>query len=82
MSRGGDSYWLRQCHGFWVETPGGRLGIIEDVLYEADLERASALAVRGGLFGQRVELVPVEDVDVIEPHRKRLTLDASASNRL
>jgi hypothetical protein len=72
----GDTYWLRYCHGFRVETPGGRLGVVEDVLYGADLERPSALAVRGGLFGQRVELVPVEKVDAIEPDRKRLTLTA------
>lgn len=82
MTQVGDSYWLRQCHGFRVETPGGRLGIVEDVLYGADLERPSALAVRGGLFGQRVELVPVENIDAIEPSRKRLTLGASAGHRL
>jgi uncharacterized protein YrrD len=76
VTQAGDSYWLRHCHGFRVETPGGRLGIVEDVLYGEDLERPTALAVRGGLFGQRVELVPVEKVDAIEPDRKRLTLTA------
>jgi hypothetical protein len=76
VTQAGESYWLRHCHGFRVETPGGRLGIVEDVLYGEDPERPTALAVRGGLFGQRVELVPVEKVEAIEPDRKRLTLTA------
>ena len=76
MTQADDSHWLRYCHGFRVETPDGRLGIVEDVLYGEDLQRPMALAVRGGLFGQRVELVPVEKVDAIEPDRKRLTLTA------
>jgi hypothetical protein len=76
VTQAGESYWLRHCHGFRVESPGGRLGIVEDVLYGEDPERPKALAVRGGLFGQRVELVPVEKVEAIEPDRKRLTLTA------
>jgi hypothetical protein len=67
---------LRHCHGFRVETPRGRLGVVEDVLY-GDGERPAALAVRGGLFGQRVELVPVENVASVEPRRKRLLLAAA-----
>ena len=69
-----DCYWLRHCHGFRVDTPRGRVGIVEDVLYGADHHRPSVLAVRGGLFGRRLELVPIEEVDTIDPRRKRLAL--------
>jgi hypothetical protein len=69
-----DGYWLRNCHGFRVETPRGRLGIVEDVLYGAEHDEPAALAVRGGILGQRREVIPVETVDSIEPSRKRLTL--------
>lgn len=72
----GDGYWLRHCHGFRVDSPRGRVGIVEDVLYGAERDRASALAVRGGLFGQRVELIPIEEVDTIAPRRKRIVLGA------
>ena len=46
-----DTYWIRNCHGFRVYSPRGRLGIVEDVLYGGDPDRPAALAVRGGLFG-------------------------------
>jgi hypothetical protein len=74
VTRPSDGYWLRHCHGFRVDTPRGRLGIVEDVLYGAVHDEPSALAVRGGVLGWRRELVPVETVDSIEPSRKRLTL--------
>jgi hypothetical protein len=69
-----DDYWTRNCHGFRVELARRRLGIVEDVLYGAEPGRPAALVVRGGVFGGRVELVPVEAVETIEPSRRRLTL--------
>lgn len=74
MTRVGNGYWLSHCHGFRVDSPRGRLGIVEDVLYGVEHDRPSALAVRGGLFGGRLELVPIETVHTVEPRRKRLTL--------
>lgn len=73
-----ERYWLRNCHGFRVDTPRRRLGIVEDVLYGSERDRPSALAVRGGVFGRRVELVPIEAVEVIEPRHERLALGRRA----
>jgi hypothetical protein len=73
----GDDYWLRYCHGFRVDSPRGRRGIVEDVLYGAEHDHPSALVVRGGLFGQRVELIPIETVDSVDPRRKLLTMHDS-----
>jgi hypothetical protein len=73
----GDDYWLRHCRGFRVHSRRGRRGIVEDVLYGAEHDHPSALVVRGGLFGQRLELIPIETVDSVEPSRKLLTLDDS-----
>jgi hypothetical protein len=76
----GDTYWLRDCHGFRVDSHGRRLGVVEDVLYGADIDKPSALAVRGGLFGGRLEIVPVESVAVISPRNKRIVIrDAQAA---
>jgi hypothetical protein len=69
-----DRYWTRNCHGFRVDVARRRLGIVEDVLYGAEPDRPAALVVRGGVLGGRVELVPVEAVETIEPSRRRLTL--------
>jgi hypothetical protein len=68
------AYWMRNCHGFRVDTPDGRLGIVEDVLYGEDPGRPAALAVRGGVFGARVEIVPTEDLEEIDPRRALVTL--------
>jgi hypothetical protein len=73
----GGGYWLRHCHGFRVDSPQGRRGIVEDVLYGAEHDHPSALAVRGGLCGQRLELIPIETLDSVDPRRKLLTLDDS-----
>jgi hypothetical protein len=62
------------CHGFRVDSPRRRLGIVEDVLYGIEPDRPTALAVRGGIFGSRVELVPIESVAAISPRLKRIRL--------
>jgi uncharacterized protein YrrD len=67
-----DPYWLGHCHGFRVDQNGRRLGVVEDVLYGAEPGRVSALAVRGGLFGTRLDLVPIEAVESIEARSKRI----------
>ena len=69
-----DTHWLRECHGFRVDWQGRRLGVVEDVLYGAELDRPAALAVRGGLFGGRLQIVPVEAVDEISPRSKRIAI--------
>ena len=73
----GEGYWLRHCHGFRVDSPAGRVGIVEDVLYGAELDRPSALAVRGGLFGRRLEVVEIEQVEAVQPRHKRVRLRRS-----
>ncbi|HSJ93086.1 MAG TPA: hypothetical protein VK896_03535 [Gaiellaceae bacterium] len=45
-------------------------------LSPADRERPSALAVRGGLFGTRVEIAPGEEVAHVIPRSKLLSLRA------
>jgi len=62
------------CHGFRVDSPHRRIGIVEDVLYGAETDRPAALAVRGGLFGNRIEVVPIESVATISPRLKRICL--------
>lgn len=70
--------WLRHCHGFRVDGPSGRLGIVEDVLYGDDAARPAALAVLAGVLGRRVEIVPVEDVAAVDPRRRRIALRQAA----
>jgi hypothetical protein len=70
------AYWLRRCHGFRVDSPEGRVGIVEDVLYGAEYDRPSALVVRTGLLRQRLQVVAMEEVDAVYPRLERVVLRA------
>lgn len=72
-----ERYWLSQCHGFRVHYGRRRIGIVEDVLLARGNGRPSALAVRGGLFGQRVALIPTEIVVEVTPRLKRVVVRGS-----
>jgi PRC-barrel domain len=67
------SDWLPSCHGFRVEAAGKRLGVVEDILY-GDGRIPAALLVRGGLWGTRTSIVPVENVTEVVPRSKRVVL--------
>ncbi len=67
-------YWLRNCQGFRVDGPTGKVGVVEDVLFGSDPAEPAALVVRAGLFGTRVEVVSVEDVADLDPQRTRMRL--------
>lgn len=67
-------YFLGHCEGYRVETPEGRIGFVERVLGEED--DPEALVVRGGLFGNQVERVPVASVVAVEPRAERIRIRA------
>jgi hypothetical protein len=69
-------YWLRQCEGFIVETPGGRVGIIEEIRYHSTADRPDYLVVRAGRIGRRQILIPVREIEEIIPRRQIVRLRA------
>lgn len=69
-------YWLRKCEGFTVETPGGRVGIVEEIRYHSTADRPDYLVVRAGRIGRRQILVPVREVEEIIPRQKIVRLRA------
>lgn len=71
------AYWLRHCQGFRVDSPDGRIGTVDDVRFETPPEEPQALAVRVGLFGKRLLIVPVSEVKAILPRQERVVLPAS-----
>ena len=56
-----------------MDTAGGRLGLVEELRSGADGE-GDVLAVRAGLLGRPVVLVPVAEVDFIVPRAERIWL--------
>ena len=70
----GCDYWLCHSEGFRVDTPSGRLGIVEEVRFRSRHDRPDELVVRGGIFGRRVVNVPVAQVEQVEPRTRRIAL--------
>jgi hypothetical protein len=67
------AYWLSHCEGFRVDTAGGRLGFVEELRAGVD-SHGDMLAVRAGLLGRRLVLVPATEVDFIVPRAERIWL--------
>ena len=67
-------YWLRRCEGFRVETPSGRLGIVESLRFGRLHDRPDELVVRVGLLRSRLVAVDVDDVETVLPREQRIVL--------
>src|SRR5512134_1624 len=67
-------YWLCRCEGFRVESPEGRFGLVEAVMFRIRPDEPDALIVRAGVLGHKLVIVPIEDVDDIAPRRERVLL--------
>jgi uncharacterized protein YrrD len=70
-------YWLGHCEGFRVEVNGRRLGVVEQVIFDARTARPDSLIVRRGLFRFGITAVPVLAVADVIPSRKLLTLTST-----
>lgn len=69
-------YWLCRCEGFAVDSPTGRVGVVEGLRYRTRLERPDELAVRVGRFGRRHLLVSISQVAEIAPRKSVIVLRA------
>lgn len=72
-------YWLAHCEGYRVDSPGGRVGLVEEVRRVDGDERPESLAVLAGMYGRRRLLIPVSEIDAIVPYEQRVFLRPSAS---
>jgi hypothetical protein len=72
----GRDYWLHRCEGFRVEAAGREIGTVHGLRFNGSIE-PDLLEVRTGLFGRRVVLIPVEQVEELLPKEKRILLRAS-----
>jgi ribosomal 30S subunit maturation factor RimM len=71
----GDDYWLHRCEGFTVSQGRRELGKVTGLRFHASTE-PELLEVRSGRFGKRL-LIPVEQVEQIDPEQRRVVLGFS-----
>lgn len=67
-------YWLCRSEGFRVDSPDGRFGLVEAVMFRLRPDEPDALIVRAGVLGRRLVIVPIEDVEDVVPRRQRIVL--------
>jgi hypothetical protein len=67
-------YLLCRCEGFEVDSPGGRVGIVDGIRYLSRIDQPDVLEVRTGPFGRDLMLIPVGEVDHIQVAEGRLVL--------
>ncbi len=67
-------YWLCRSEGFRVDSPEGRFGQVEAVMFRVRPDQPDALVVRAGVLGRRLVIVPIEDVADVLPRRERIVL--------
>ena len=76
--RFGRDYWLGRCVGYRVDSPGGRVGLVESLRFDSRADRPDFLVVRTRSVRPRFLAVPVDDVEEIVPAERRLTLRTAA----
>jgi hypothetical protein len=68
------SYSLCRCEGFWVDSPTGRIGLVEGLRFRSRIDQPDLLEVRAGLLGRRQLLIPSDHVEDIIVAEERLVL--------
>ena len=66
-------YRLCRCEGFRVDSPRGRVGVVEEVRFRSRIDRPDVLAVRTGLVGGLV-LIPANEVDEVSLAEERVVI--------
>jgi hypothetical protein len=69
-----EDYWLGHCHGFRVDGPDGRVGVVEHVVYGSHIHRPDVVSVRSGSWRSHTVSVPVADVTELRPTQARLVI--------
>lgn len=68
---------LAACLGFQADDPNGRVGTVVGIAFGSQTDRPQGIEIRVGLFHRTVITVPVEAVAMIDPSRKRITLNST-----
>lgn len=67
-----DASLLMRCEGFEVDSPVGRVGVVEGLRFDSRIDVPDFLEVRGGRLGRELLLVPVEAVQEVWPEDERV----------
>lgn len=66
------SYSLARCEGFEVDSPTGLVGFVEGLRFISRIDQPDLLEVRGGRFGRRLFLIPIQQVEEVRITEERV----------
>lgn len=69
-------YWIAHCEGYRVDGHEGRIGFVEEVRENPADPKTPLLAIRAGMLGHRILVVPANEVHVIAPRSQHIWLRA------
>jgi hypothetical protein len=65
---------METWQGYSVETPAGRLGVVEAVLFDGVEPKPSALSVRRGRFARGVRIIDAAEIDIVDARARRIAV--------
>ena len=71
------TFWLAHCEEFDVLAGESPLGVVHGTRFRSRIDRPDLLEIRIGRRGRRILLVPVEDVEAIDPEERIVVVHAS-----
>jgi hypothetical protein len=71
--------WLSRCDQFAVYAGERLLGTVDGIRYESRADRPDAIEVRGGPFGRRLLVLPVDEVEAVLPDEQAVLVDEAWS---
>jgi hypothetical protein len=72
-------YWVAHCEGYRVESAEGRIGFVEEVRDNPGDPATPLLAIRVGILGRRILIVPANEVHLIVPAAQQIWLRSPVS---
>ena len=66
-------YWLVHCHGFHVNSPNEKVGVVDEVIFDARGNPETLLVRAGGFRGNTIALAIDEVIEII-PELKTLAI--------
>jgi hypothetical protein len=72
-------HWLSRCDQFAVYAGERLLGTVDGIRYESRADRPDLIEVRGGAFGRRVFVLPVDEIEAVLPDEEAILVNEACS---
>ena len=73
------NYWVAHCEGYRVDGFEGRIGFVDEVRQNPADPATPLLAIRAGVLGRRILVVPANEVHLIVPAAQQVWLRTPVS---